>query len=1207
MSLRKRDEGAEKQEDAACRDIIQLATEAARAGLITQDVLDYLTSLQVSILKRRCLLMHLYNTINSDEQLFIRMVKVFVGFESRLMMPPESGTYNDCLLGTGDIPDLAECLVPYAYRWRSIGTALRFKPQELDNIQACQNLLTNSPGSYLMRLLEDWVLQRYTDTLRPTLNSLEIALNSRLVGLGNLAQELQPLIARRKNHTQVLPCYVASVNVDIQDYPHVTSHNRMDIIEAEENAPFIIKTQVPSDQALAKYQWLINDEQISDTESAVHTGNMATLCIPKADADMDGSRYSCQITNGTGTYKTRSIILRVKCPLDSFAHTLSNMHMYAEQMPKDTWPPVSASQHINLALIKQEHVNYHAQYARLTIRGDMDDILQNKEMIEYDDILKSLKSKDVLLIEGRPGCGKTTFVHKITHDWAKKRNAVIRLVLLVSLRVLNKLNKPHLDLQDILNLFPFKNAEVTKQLLEERNGKNVCFIFDGLEEFSPPDGKNSVVFNIIYKNYLTESAIIVASRPAATAELRNRANKVIEVLGFPNEQILKYFDCYPFSDSSKAKDLKVYLSSHPNILHMCYLPIHAAMVGFLFEVTGKVPTTETEIYTHFTRFTILRSLSKNRAISDIDIQNLSEKDEKLFSQICKLALEMTISNKQVLRQDEAESYFLSSKHGDISLGLITVDRTADLYGFKDIYTFLHLTFQEYLAAKYISTLSGEEQLKLIEEHGDKNHMLVVWKFYCGLVEFTSENKKFKLILDKTPQNILFHTQCAYESQQSLSCTQLSSSFAFSNKYLTIPDCTAIGYALGKSVSATELSIVKCNLSDEAVNALLLQLNGNHHSLQSLRFHLMEYDDSRHLNHLLFNLPSLRKLSINFKRVSISHQALADHLRLCTNIEEVDFSDNMLHDTSAIVLVTGLSCDKLERINIQRNRICNSHAIADICRKSANLIYLDISENILGDSGAKTLASGLMSCRKFERIRICTNGISVKGALDIFTSIRQRNLKTNSKDFTSGNEVDIIQFLYCLQHCTNLQSLEIDYNMTLLPLLSKEWKSLKELKIHLDVPCGLGKVMTTPIAHYIRDHFHELRTILLENFSMSDEKAENLAEGLSRCPKLQVLDLSCSSQLQTAGIKAIAASLIYCTTLEQLHLNNCGIDREGATALSLSLNYYPNLRILGLRSNNIDSVGALALVDQLKCSTRLESWTSTTTRSITKKVKTSSPS
>lgn len=74
------------------------------------------------------------------------------------------------------------------------------------------------------------------------------------------------------------------------------------------------------------------------------------------------------------------------------------------------------------------------------------------------------------------------------------------------------------------------------------------------------------------------------------------------------------------------------------------------MIAYLFKVTGKVPRTETEIYTHFTRSTLMRSLSKKANLDKIDVNNLSREDENLFSQICKLALEKTVLNKQVLQQ-----------------------------------------------------------------------------------------------------------------------------------------------------------------------------------------------------------------------------------------------------------------------------------------------------------------------------------------------------------------------------------------------------------------------------------------------------------------------------------------------------------------------------------------------------------------------------
>ena len=311
---------------------------------------------------------------------------------------------------------------------------------------------------------------------------------------------------------------------------------------------------------------------------------------------MDGCNFSCRISDGSNYSTTVPITLKVSCPLDKHRESLASMYLAQPEVPEDTWPPQASKTYVNLAIIKQDkRLNYRSKYAHETIRNDMDDVFEQKEKIEYSDVLKSLKSGHVLFVEGRPGCGKTTFVNKITQDWTGAHNGPIRLVLLVSLRMLNLLylQKPTLDLSDLLQLFG--TLKKSKEAVEEREGKGVCFIFDGLDEFSPLDGYESIVFKIIQKSYLRQSTVIVASRPAATATWRSKANQVIEVLGFLREQILEYFDSYPFSEELKSAELREYLLSHPNIAHMCYLPIHAAMVAYLYEVTGEIPRTETKI------------------------------------------------------------------------------------------------------------------------------------------------------------------------------------------------------------------------------------------------------------------------------------------------------------------------------------------------------------------------------------------------------------------------------------------------------------------------------------------------------------------------------------------------------------------------------------------------------------------------------------
>ncbi len=112
------------------------------------------------------------------------------------------------------------------------------------------------------------------------------------------------------------------------------------------------------------------------------------------------------------------IVLTVVTPLDQYRSVLIDRYTEQPEIPEDTWPPVSQSIFINLALIKQEGAKQLSSYSRCTIQGDADDILKDKESISYEKVFSNLESRARLFIEGRPGSGKTTLVHKVSKDWA---------------------------------------------------------------------------------------------------------------------------------------------------------------------------------------------------------------------------------------------------------------------------------------------------------------------------------------------------------------------------------------------------------------------------------------------------------------------------------------------------------------------------------------------------------------------------------------------------------------------------------------------------------------------------------------------------------------------------------------------------------------------------------------------------------------------
>ena len=522
------------------------------------------------------------------------------------------------------------------------------------------------------------------------------------------------------------------------------------------------------------------------------------------------------------------------------ANIARSTYSQGSDVPEDLWPPMAKTQYINLALVKTSAFDFKDNYTRYTIKGSIDDIWKSKDEITYSDAFQEGKAGSRILLEGRPGCGKTTLTHKISQDWAKGDILKESVVLLfVKLRIF--FGRADIELKDILQLFcPDNLVSDLCCTIHYNGGDGVCFALDGLDEYYTFMTRNCFLYKLIKGEVLPNAVVIVASRPSATQPFRRNVSRRVEVLGFLEDQIYEYIDDYFEKDKQKAKELTGFLRHHPNIKHICYIPLHVAMVTYLFEQEGSsLPATETEIYRHFIIYTLLRAMlleeeREQESLIQQEIYLRSFKDMPsckyaLFQLICKHAFEATVQSKQIFLGSEMKN-LLGDTHdtNSDSLGLLTVDRQSTKYGFQKTWSFVHLTFQEFLAACYISELVEKEQLEIINSH---SRLHVVLKFVCGLCEYKRPElpSTVKRIVELNVSHQRFLLHCAYESQNEevskLVVTSCNGVIELNKETLNPFDCASLGYVAANCVSLKELTLSNCTISAEGFEAFKKEVHG----------------------------------------------------------------------------------------------------------------------------------------------------------------------------------------------------------------------------------------------------------------------------------------------------------------------------------------------------------------------------------------------
>uniref|UniRef100_A0AAQ5ZBL2 B30.2/SPRY domain-containing protein n=1 Tax=Amphiprion ocellaris TaxID=80972 RepID=A0AAQ5ZBL2_AMPOC len=684
----------------------------------------------------------------------------------------------------------------------------------------------------------------------------------------------------------------------------------------------------------------------------------------------------------------------------------------------------------------------------------------------------------------------------------------------------------------------------------------LLFVFDGLDENRlhldfdvnnirsvdiTKSTKIEVLLTELISGKLLRSARLwITTRPAAASQIpQNLINTTTEVRGFTDPQKEEYFRKRS-RDEEQTSSIISHMKKSRSLHIMCYIPVFCWITATVLEELletreeGDLPRTLTEMYAEFLRFQIDHTKEKYGP----------KKCKQYIKSLAKLAFEQLQKGNLIFHEKDLRESGIDVSKASVYSGVFTEIFKEERRRKQEdkMFSFVHLSVQEFLAALHVHQTFINSGINLLEEQQQQTVF-----------------KKLKVFL-KNPELKHLHQRAVDEALQS------------PNGHLDL----FLRFLLGLSLPTNQI------LPRGLLTQTGSRFQTNQETVKYIKKKISEdvsVERSINLFHCLNELKdvslveeiqqSLRSGRLSRDRLSPAQWSALVFILLSSE-EHLDMFDLKKYSASEEALLRLLSdCNLSERSCGALSSVLSS--------QSSSVTELDLTNNNLQDSGVESLSAGLESPHcKLEALR--------SGLINLWSGMRRLCQPQGLMESPTGStRWDVFVVKFTAVFSTGQKILDLMYYF---------FSSLCLFRLS---GCNLSERSCGALSSVLSSQSSSVTELDLTNNNLQDSGVESLSAGLesphcklealrsglinlccctlssvlsSQSSSVTELDLT-NNNLQDSGVESLSAGLEspHCK-LEALRLSGCLVTEEGCASLASALSFkISNLRELDLSYNH----------------------------------------